>query len=215
MSRSAGVCVAVFVCSLSAVAQQTDVLPLPLVSPRSAEPGTLDRLTPEEKAARAIRNTFGWRAIANRALVAGINHWKDHPTEWPGDIEGYGMRYGSRMGRLAVRNAVTLATDVAFGIDSRYDRCDCTKFKSRTLHAVKRLVIARKDDGSQMFNVTRMAGAYVPPIITDQWYPDRLNTWGHHFSTGTSYLAWQAGTNMLREFWPDIRRKMPFKKQKP
>src|SRR4051794_24947164 len=85
-------------------------------------------LTPAEKAQLAFRNTFGAHAIGNRLLVAGFHQLFDNPSEWPGGMDGYGKRVGSRMGLLASNNAIRLSTDVAFRLDPRYDRCDCSGF---------------------------------------------------------------------------------------
>ena len=90
---------------------------------------------------------FGARAVGNRLLVAGIAQWSDHPEEWPGGMEGFGMRFGASMGRTAVRNSIRLASDVAFGIDPRFDRCDCEGVRARTIHAWRRVVISRSDNG--------------------------------------------------------------------
>lgn len=185
-----------------------DVLPLPIASPQLVHPGGIEPLTARGKARLAWRNTFSLRAMLNRAMLTGINHWQDSPEEWPGNLEGYGMRFGSRIGRLAVRNAIQLSVDVALKTDPRYDRCDCVGFRPRTLHALKRVVVARRDDGGQIFHFSRMAGAYVTPMVTDQWYPDRLNTWGHKMSSGTNFLAFRVLNHMIKEFWPDIRRKV-------
>ena len=188
--------------------QPVDTLPLPIVSPRAVEPATtIDPLSASEKLALSLKNTFGTKALVNRALLTGINHWEDSPEEWPGNLEGYGMRLGSRMGRLALRNAIQLSADVALKTDPRYDRCDCVGFKPRTFHAIKRVLIARTDAGGDTISVSRLAGAYVTPMITDQWYPDRLNTWNHKMKSGSMFLLWRASNNVLKEFWPEIRRK--------
>lgn len=181
-------------------------LPLPLVSPRVLQPGTMEPLSPREKVARALRNTFGPKSIANRLLIAGINQWQDSPEEWPQGMEGYGMRFGSRMGRLAVRNAVQLGADLAFRTDSRYDRCDCVGFLSRTSHAWKRVFVTRKDAGGETIAISNFAGAYIPPMVTYQWYPDSHNTWRNKMQAGTEFLGWRGIGNMVREFWPEISR---------
>jgi hypothetical protein len=183
-------------------------LPIPITSPRAVEPGTVAPLTPEQKIHRAIRNTISPKAIVNRALITGYNHWLDDPEEWSGNLDGYGQRLAARMGRLAVRQGVQLSTDLALGIDPRYDRCDCTGVKARTKHAWKRVLISRRDDGSDIFAVSNFAGAYIPPMLTDPWYPASKNTWGHKLTSGTEFLALRGVTNMLREFWPDISRKL-------
>ena len=191
-----------------------DVIPLPLVTPSAIEPGTLPPpLTSKEKAARAFRQTLGINSLLNRTIVAGWDQLRDSPHEWPGGMEGYGMRYGSRLGRLAIRNTIMLGTDVAFKLDPRYDRCACTGVWPRVKHAYKRVLVARTDAGGHMFNVSRFAGGFLTPMIANEWAPDRLNTWGNKFQDGGTYLAWNGAGNVLREFWPDIRRVLPFKKK--
>jgi hypothetical protein len=188
-------------------------LPLPIGSPRVLQPGTLEPLTAEQKAARALRNTIGLKPVANRALLAGINQWMDHPEEWGQGWDAYGKRFASRYMRLAVRNAVQLGADVAFKTDPRYDLCNCSGFLARTGHAWKRVLVARKDSGGETIAISRLAGAYVTPMITDQWYPERLNTWGHKLDSGSQFLMWRGVTNMIREFWPEISRKVPLAKR--
>jgi hypothetical protein len=121
-------------------------------------------------------------------------------------MEGYGKRYASRWGRMAIRNGIELGADLTFKTDPRYDRCDCIGFTARSGHALKRILVARRDNGTEMVSVSRLAGAYVTPMITDQWYPARLNTWDHKLWSGTEFLAWRGVSNMVKEFWPDIKR---------
>ena len=181
-------------------------IPLPISSPRALAPGDIVPLSPRDKARRALRNTIGPQAIANRFLVAGYNHLLDDPEEWSGNLDGLGQRFASRMGRLAVRQGVQLTTDIAFGIDPRFDRCDCRGFWPRTLHSWKRVVVSRRDYGGEIIAVSNLAGAFIPPMITDQWQPASENTWKEKWQSGVSFLYLRAGTNMLREFWPEISR---------
>lgn len=183
-------------------------IPLPITSPRALQPGKIEPLTPAGKANRTLRNIFYPQAIANRLLLAGIDHWRDDPYEWPGNLEGYGMRLGDRMGGLAVRNAIQLATDVAFKLEPRYDQCACDTFKTRTGHAWRRVFIARTDAGGEMVSVSNLAGSFVTPFITRTWLPDRLNTTSDKLQSAGTNLAYRGLTNMVREFWPDIRRKL-------
>jgi hypothetical protein len=184
-----------------------EIKPSPLLAPGfvSNQPNP-DALTPKEKLNLALRNTFGPRALGNRMLAASIDQWRDHPTEWESGVDGFSTRFASRMGRLAVRNSVRLATDVAFGIDPRYDRCDCAGFLKRTGHAWKRVIVSRSDSGGEMPALSNFTGAYVAPMITYTWYPDRLNTWDRKLQSGTLNLGMRGLSNMLREFWPDVKR---------
>jgi hypothetical protein len=215
------IAIGMLICVTAAAQQQTQrprndelELPIPIASPRALEPGTVSPLSPEDKVKRAIRNTISVRSILNRAFIAGYNHVLDDPEEWSGNLDGYGQRFVTRMGRLAVRQGVQLSTDLAFGIDPRYDRCDCTGFKARTGHAWRRIIVSRRDNGGEIFAVSNFVGAYVPPMITDQWLPARENTWGSKLSSGSQFLVLRGATNMLREFWPEISRKLRLRRFK-
>ena len=181
-------------------------IPLPISSPRTFDPADIVPLSAKDKARRALRNTVGPQALANRFLIAGWNHLLDDPEEWSGNLDGLGQRFASRMGRLAVRQSIQLSTDIAFGIDPRFDRCNCTGFWPRTLHSWKRVVVSRRDYGGEIIAVSNIAGAFIPPMITDQWQPASENTWSEKWQSGVSFMYMRAGTNMLREFWPEISR---------
>jgi hypothetical protein len=189
-----------------------EVLPLPLASPTAIRPGLMaDTLSPQGKVQHALRNMFGVRSFANRVLLSGIDHWRDDPAEWSGNMDGYGWRLADRMGSLVIRNAVQVSADVAFGTEPRYDRCDCEGFWPRTRHALRRVFVSRKDSGGEMISVSRLAGAYVTPMITDQWMPASQNTWAHKLESGSAFLGWRGLSNIVKEFWPDISRKLRIK----
>lgn len=206
----------VFSCSIAAAQapeqsrNRPDVveLPIPISSPRALQPGTVEPLTPKQKLERAAKNMVSARAIASRALTAGWSHWMRDPEEWGGNPDGYAKRFAGRVGRMAVRESIQLSTDVTFGLEPRYDRCNCTGVLARTVHAWRRVVVARTDRGGETFGVSTFAGAYVTPFITDPWYPPSQNNWSHKWTSGTTFLALRGATNMLREFWPDVRRKV-------
>lgn len=186
--------------------EQKKAVPLPLTQPNVVQPGTIEPLKAHEKVNLALGNTFGAKALLNRAMLAGIDQWRDKPEEWPSGGKGYGMRYTSRWGRLAVRQFVQTSADVAFKTDPRYDRCSCTGFAARAGHAWRRVLIARKDNGGETIGISRLAAAYVVPTITDQWEPDRVNTVSGKLTSGTTFFGWRGVTNMIKEFWPEIRR---------
>jgi hypothetical protein len=193
---------------------EVEILPLPLSSPSAIRPGTtVDSLSAKGKLDMAIRNMVGPRALANRALLAGLDLWMDDPDEWRSGMPGYGLRFADRMGRLAVRNGIQVTADIIFKTDPRYDRCDCTGGWPRAKHALKRIIIARKDDGGEMLSVSRLAAAYATPMITDQWYPSSKNTWFHKIDSGTFFLGWRGVSNLLKEFWPDISRTLRIKRE--
>jgi hypothetical protein len=164
----------------------------------------------KEKARDALERTVGPNALLNRAVLTGFSHWRDRPEEWPGGMEGYGKRFGYRMTRLAVRNSVILAGDLLMNTDQRYDRCTCSGVLARSAHAFRRVAVVRTDSGGQAFNLGRIAGAYAGVAVSYQLYPERYRTTSNILSAGSQYLMWRGATNLIREFWPEIRRSVRF-----
>jgi hypothetical protein len=154
----------------------------------------------------AIHRTVGAKALLNRAFLAGLIHWRNHPEHWGQGWDEYGQRYGYRMVRLASRNAIILGFDLALGTDQRYDRCACSGFFARTRHALRRVFVVRTDSGGEKFNFGRIAGAYGAAAISYQMLPESYQSTSRILSSGSQYLAWRVLSNTVREFWPNIHR---------
>ena len=212
-----GICAALVLCCSVLQAQTTAEegsrnrgigeveIPLPVVSPRAVNPLSIP-LSAKEKAALAFRDTFYPQAIANRLILASISQVTRHPSDWPSGPEGFGMRFGHRMGALATGQAIELGGNVLLHTDPRYDLCRCSGVGSRVRHAWKQVVTMRRDSGSETIGLSRIASDLGTPWVAHQWLPDRLNDPGHNVSAGVSRMAVRGITNMLREFWPDIAR---------
>jgi hypothetical protein len=191
-----------------------EVLPLPLESPRRID--LKDRpavLTPRGKAWIAVTNTFGPQGLADRLLAASIDQMRGEPYEWGGGTKGFAMRFGTRISHLAIRNSIKLGVDVAFKIDPRYDQCLCSGFKARSAHALRRVFLSRTDSGNEVPAIDNFAGAYFTPVVYYTWYPDRLNTVNQRLLGGTLHLGWRAVGNMIREFWPEVRSRVPARRR--
>jgi hypothetical protein len=63
-----------------------------------------------------------------------------------------------------------------------------------------------------MINLPLLTAAMSAAIISDQWKPDRLNTAQDHFEATGIDLGFAAGMNVVREFWPDIKKKIRLRK---
>jgi hypothetical protein len=153
-----------------------------------------------------LRDTFGPRALLVSALVAGTHHLANDPPEWRQGTEGYGRRLASRVGRLAIQNSMELGLGVALQQDLRYRRCDCDGFLRRTGHALISNFTAHTRDGRRTFTIAKVASRYAGAMISTAWYPDRYTAGGDGVRLGTLSIASGTLLNVVREFWPDIRR---------
>lgn len=165
-------------------------------------------LSPRQKAAEALHNTIGPISFLEVGASAGLDQLSNYPREWGGGAEGFGQRIGSRFGKVAIDNSIQLASDLALGTDPRYDLCTCTSVVGRAGHAIRRVLVARRDRGGEMVNISSLLGVYGAAATSVQWFPDRYHTASHVIGIGTQDLGWGAASNLAKEFWPDVRRKV-------
>ena len=104
---------------------------------------------------------------------------------------------------LAMKSAVLPAL---FGEDSRYVPSRSASGFGRVAYAASRTFVTRTDAGRARFNASEVAGAGITAGLANLYRPaaDRsvtatLSRWG-------SQVVFDALSNELKEFWPDLRR---------
>jgi hypothetical protein len=92
--------------------------------------------------------------------------------------------------------------------DPRYFQLGKGKFVYRFAYAFSRILITRRDSGGRLFNIPEFAGNATAIAISNLYYPaaDRgfsasAHNWG--VQMGIDALG-----NELKEFWPDIHRRI-------
>ncbi len=147
-------------------------------------------------------------AFLRSAASAGIQQWRDQPPEWEQGGVGYGRRYAWAYGFNAVRNMVAFGLDTTFKQDPRYRPSKRSPFKQRLWDSLEQVVVAHADSGTRQFAVYRVGSAYGTALISNAWRPDQSNNVHNGLLRGTITLGFDAASNVFREFWPDIRRRL-------
>ena len=105
-------------------------------------------------------------------------------------------------------------TALAFGLDSalredpRYFRSARKGLFRRIADAARGTVMTRTDTGGETVSAWRFGSAYGAAILSNLWYPDRLDTARLGFIQGSVRMGFDLITNLSTEFWPDIRKKL-------
>jgi hypothetical protein len=73
--------------------------------------------------------------------------------------------------------------------------------------------VTRNDNGENTFNTSGVVGTLFVQSLTNAYYPRHDRGFSHTMTGTWGALLSDAGTNVLREFSPDIRR--VFKKHEP
>jgi len=96
--------------------------------------------------------------------------------------------------------------------DPRFFRRGQGNFGSRLGYSLSRLFVTRTDSGRNTFNWSRLLGSAASSSLSNAYYPEsQRGKTTTLFSFGLSYLS-EAGANVVKEFSPDISRKLSRKK---
>ena len=166
------------------------------------------KLTPRQKFAIASKDTFDYSPVLFSAAVAGVGQWTDSNHSFGQGLEGYGHRLITTYADQALGNMFTEAVyPVLLHEDPRYFRRGTGSTWSRMGYALTRVVVTQRDGGGSRFNCSEWLGNATVMGISNAYYPDS-RTWGGNASRLFSLVGIDAASMVLKEFWPDIRRKL-------
>jgi hypothetical protein len=154
------------------------------------------------------RNVGSPLALAESAAYAGILQGFNSPREWGQGPGAYGKRVASALGSSAIHGALAFGLDSTLHQDPRYFRSLQTGFLQRTAHAFRGTVLTRTDSGGETLSTWRLGSDYGAAFLSNEWYPDRLNTVRLGALEGSAHLAFDFASNLSLEFWPDVKRKI-------
>jgi hypothetical protein len=93
--------------------------------------------------------------------------------------------------------------------DPRYFVLGKGGFWHRTEYALSRLIITRSDSGNEVFNASEIFGsASAAAISTYGYHPANDKTFGNAASVWGTQVGYDGLAYVVKEFWPDIRRKI-------
>ena len=147
-------------------------------------------------------------SLVGTAAYTGLLQGIDFPREWGQGASGYGKRLGSELAYAGVRHTMGFALDTTLHEDPRYYRSTDSGFWHRTKHAFRGTVLTRTDAGGETFSWWRFGSAYGATYISNQWYPDRVNTVALDLAQGTTQIGFDFLANFGAEFWPDVKKKV-------
>ncbi len=172
-------------------------------------------LTAKEKFQVVARGAFDPIQFAWYGFLSGISQAEDSEPGYDQGVEGYAKRYGSAFADGTIENFMTGAIlPSLLHQDPRFFQSGKGGFWTRTKYAVTRIVVTRGDSGRSEFNFSEVFGSAASAAIsTYSYHPSEDRTLSNTASVWGSQVGYDALTIVIKEFWPDIRRKLH--KQKP
>ncbi|HEY6346930.1 MAG TPA: hypothetical protein VIY49_36030 [Bryobacteraceae bacterium] len=149
--------------------------------------------------------------------LAGISQWENSEPGYKQGAEGYGKRFGASFADGTIENYFTGAIFPSLlHQDPRFYQTSQGTFWHRAGYAASRIFVTRTDAGGEQFNYSEIFGSAVGAGISTYTYhpradkniPNALSVWG-------SEVGYDMLTIVVKEFWPDIRRKLGHKHQPP
>jgi hypothetical protein len=176
----------------------------------------LPPLTSRQKFRLATASVFDWAAFPFNGVLAGIAQAKNDPDAWGQGWDAYAKRYGASFADNSIGTYMTTAIFPSLlHEDPRYYQMRQGKFSSRAYYSMNRLFVTRTDSGSTRFNYSESIGNAAAAAISNIYHPAEDRTAGRNATTFGFLILYDGLSNELKEFWPDIKRKVLHKDTGP
>ncbi len=175
----------------------------------------LPPLTTGQKFRLATAGVFDWGAYPFNGILAGIAQAKNDPKEWGQGWGAYAKRYSQSFADNSIGTYMTTAVfPTLLREDPRYYQMGKGRFVHRAYHAANRLFVCRTDSGHQHFNISESTGNAAAAAVSNIYHVPEERTASRTATTFAFLILYDGMNNELKEFWPDIRRKV-FHKDSP
>ena len=165
-------------------------------------------ITSKQKLTIASKDSFDYPLVLLAAAFAGLGQLTDQNPDFGQGMKGFSKRWGAAYADQALGNMMTEGfMPILLHEDPRYFRLGPGHSPwYRTGYALSRIFVTRTDSGGSRFNFSEWVGNATGVAISNAYYPDQRDA----LDNATKLLE-QCGTDavsqVLKEFWPDIKRK--------
>ena len=144
-------------------------------------------------------------AVAQVALGLAYSQAVDAVPEWGTEQRSFERRarllFSSELVGASVRSSIERSRHTT----GAYVHCDCSGFMRRTRHAMLAEFIEHHANGTVALPIARFAGMYSSVLATAPFVPQGYSA-AQAVNRSIANIGGEIGSNMLQEFWPDIRR---------
>jgi hypothetical protein len=172
-------------------------------------------LTAKQKLTIAAKDSFDGAVYPTAAIFSVVYQAENQNPSFGQGLRGYGRRVGTAFGDQMIGNMMTEGFAPALlHEDPRYFRLVEGSGPGRVFYAVTRILVTPTDKNHKTFNFAEWGGNAAAVAISNAYYAD-----GRNAVNNAERLLIQCGTdalsNVLKEFWPDVKRHFSKKKDAP
>ena len=166
-------------------------------------------LTPRQKLDVTTRSNFDIGQILYGLGLSTMSQIQNSDPTFGTGASGFGKRFALEFSDISVENYLTTAIfPTAFHQDPRYFRLGRGPGWHRFAYAASRIVVTRSDAGTAQFNGSEIGGAAAAAGIYNLYHPAGDRSVAHTFESFGMQIGFDAGFVVVREFWPDMRRRL-------
>jgi hypothetical protein len=171
-------------------------------------------LTAGQKFKVVARSSFDYVQYPWYGFLAGISQAENSEPGYGQGAQGYGKRFAAAAADGTIENFMTSAVFPSLlRQDPRFFQSGHGGFRRRTWYAFTRILVTRGDNGNSQFNYSEVFGsAFSAGVSTYSYHPHADKTVLNTTKVWGTQVGYDALTYVVKEFWPDIRRKL--RKQK-
>src|SRR6266478_912252 len=167
-------------------------------------------LTARQKFKVVARSSFDYVQYPWYGFLAGISQAENSEPGYGQGAAGYGKRYGAAWADGTIETFWTSAIfPSVLRQDPRFFQSGKGGFWHRTGYAMSRVIITRDDSGRSQANFSEIIGSALSAgISTYSYHPRADRNLRNAASVWGSQVGYDTLVYFVREFWPDIRRKI-------
>jgi hypothetical protein len=194
--------------------------------------GKLPPMTSGQKFKVVFISSFDYIQIPWYGFLSGISQAENSEPGYGQGAEGYGKRFASAFADGTIENfMVGSVFPSILHQDPRYYQLGKGSFLHRTGYAMSRSFVTKSDSGHAQFNFSEILGGMVSAAVSTNTYHPKSFTTVHYSATGMptyvftpsdrtlgntskvwgTQLGYDTLTLVVKEFWPDVHRKMSHK----
>jgi hypothetical protein len=164
-------------------------------------------LTARQKLYIGAKDSTDYPIYFISGAFAALNQIDDTNASFGQGMKGYGKRYAASFADQAIGNMMAESlVPIALHEDPRYFQLMTGPKKRRTLYAMSRIFVTKTDSGGSRINTSELLGNGIAVGISNLYYRDGRNVNDNMEKWGTQ-IATDMFSNVLKEFWPDIKRR--------
>lgn len=174
---------------------------------------SFEPISTRRKLTIAAKDSFALPIYLNTCLFATLYQADNENPSFGQGMAGYTKRLSASFGDQAIGNMLSEGVlPSLFKEDPRYFRVGEGSRGFRTRYALTRIFVTRTDSGGSRFNFSEVVGNSAAVAFSNVYYPD-TRTASENAEKLAMQLATDAFSNVLKEFWPDVKRHFLHKRE--